>query len=71
MLPMSFWSIRIARTGLHTHSLTHDPLDAARRELPDDMRKSLGRATLHCNTTSLVNRLVTSILTGYQLGEVY
>ena len=26
---------------------------------------------LHCNTTSLVNRLVTSILTGYQLVEVY
>lgn len=25
----------------------------------------------HCNTTSLVNRLVTSILTGYQLVEVY
>ena len=26
---------------------------------------------LHCNTTSLVNRLVTRLLTGYQLVEAY
>ena len=39
-------------------------------EVEDEARLRRVRTT-HCNTTSLVNQLVTMLLTGYQLVEVY